>query len=150
VRTDLVALVASEMHANEIQQTLVRLQERIPALECNKELQQDLRAELNDLITQIGVLKGKSNRLVSAHTVWSELIKQHPMVMGIHETMRLSYIGIFAGYEEFLVRSARLLCARTDLKSTSKKFRQVLNETLGRDMANLCWTSREIYNIRKI
>jgi len=133
-----------------IEALLVRLQDRIPAFKCNIELQQDLRAELNDLITQIGVLKGKSDRLVSAHSVWSEQIKQHPMVMGIHETMRLSYIGIFAGYEEFLVRSARLLCARTDLQSTSRKFRQVLNETLGREMANLCWSSREIDNIRKI
>ena len=133
-----------------IEALLVRLQDRIPVLKCNKELQQDLRAELNDLITQIGGLKGKSDRLVSAHAVWSELIKQHPMVMGIHETMRLSYIGIFAGYEEFLVRSARLLSARTDLKSTSKEFRQVLNKTLGIDRANLCWTSREIDNIRKI
>lgn len=133
-----------------IEALLVKLQDGIPALKCNKKLQQDLRSELNDLITQIGVLKGKSDSLVSAHAVWSHLIKQHPMVMGIHETMRLSYIGIFAGYEEFLVRSARLLSARTDLQSTSKKFRQVLNEILGKDKASLCWTSREIHNIRKI
>jgi hypothetical protein len=129
---------------------LVRLQDRLPALRCDKELQQDLRAELNNLIAQIGGLKDKSDRLVSAHAVWSEIIKQHPMHMGIHEIMRLSYIGIFACYEEFLVRSVRLLSSRNDLQSTSKKFRQILNETLGKDKTDICWSSREISNIRKI
>jgi hypothetical protein len=129
---------------------LLRLQDRVPALKCDKRLQQGIRVELTDLINQIGSLKGKCNGLITAEAVWGELVKQHPMHMGIHEIMRLAYIGVFACYEEFLVRSTRLLSVHADLQATSKNFRVILGQTLGADTAQLCWSSTKITNIRKI
>lgn len=70
--------------------------------------------------------------------------------MGIHEIMRLAYIGVFACYEEFLVRSTRLLSGHADVQTTSRNFRDILSQAFGSDTTQLCWSSTKITNIRKI
>lgn len=129
---------------------LLRLHDRIPSLASDEQLRNEIRAELSQLITEIAPLKAERDKHVSAHAVWDQFINQRPMHMGVHSIMRLSYIGLFGSYDEFLVRSTRVLSGDAKLQSTSRDFQAILKQTFGPDMARLCWTSTQIAKIHKI
>jgi hypothetical protein len=133
-----------------LQFLLHRLRDRIPTLASDQILQEELGSEIRSLIEEMSSLQHERDNIISARSVWKEFINQHPMYMGIHGIMRLSYIGIFGAYEEFLVRSSRLASGQVDLRSSDRSFSTVLKQSLGQDICNLCWTSSEINNVRTI
>lgn len=129
---------------------LLRLNERIPSLTSDQQLRDAIKAELAHLIIQIAPLKAERDTHISAHMVWDQLIDQRPMHMGIHAIMRLSYIGLFGAYEEFLVRCTRVLSGNAKVRSSSGLFQSILERCYGLDKARMCWSSTELSNIREI
>lgn len=129
---------------------LSRLHDSISSLASDEVLQDKIRDELVQLISEMAPLKAERDKHVSAHAVWGQLINQEPMHMGVHGIMRLSYIGLFGSYEEFLVRSTRVLSQDDRITSTRGNFASILEQIFGPDMARLCWTSPGISHIRKI
>lgn len=133
-----------------LESLLLRLNERIPSLTSDQQLRDSIEAELVHLINELAPLKTERDNHISAHAVWDQLIDQHPMLMGIHGIMRLSYIGLFGTYEEFLVRCTRILSGNAKVRSSSGRFQSILERAYGLDKARLCWSSTELSSIREI
>ena len=129
---------------------LLRLNERIPSLTSDQQLRDTIKAELTHLINELAPMNNERDKYISAHAVWEQMINQHPMHMGIHGIMRLSYIGLFGTYEEFLVRCTRILSGNAKVRSSSGRFQSILERAYGLDLARLCWSSTDISSIHEI
>ncbi len=129
---------------------LFRLSEKIPSLTSDQQLRDAIKVQVANLVIEMAPLKAERDKHVSAHAVWDQLINHHPMHMGIHGIMRLSYIGLFGAYEEFLVRSTRLLSGNTKVRSSYSRFPSILESAYGPDEAWICWTSTQLSSIREI
>ena len=103
-----------------LESLLLRLNERIPSLTSDQQLRDAIKAELTHFINELAPLTTERDKHISAHAIWNQLIDQHSMPMGIHAIMRLSYIGLFGTYEEFLVRCTRILSGNANAQDQKR------------------------------
>lgn len=104
---------------------MTKLSESIPEVTSDPYLRDRLKNQIHKISQQINVAKNQGSSAVKElhdrKYYWEEFLKIKPFTMGLHATMRLSWVAIFTAYEDFLVRSASIKLQES-LRSNSKGF----------------------------
>ncbi|MFN6399003.1 MAG: hypothetical protein ACK449_03830 [Planctomycetota bacterium] len=128
---------------------LAKLCLEIPALTENGELCRSLQSRIVDISAQIVEADRATKLELDSESAWQEYLKLHPFVMGVHATMRQTYLAIFGAYENYIVSLLKIGLGGAPVRVTDRDFTKKFRDVFG-DLVESAWLEPRILVAKRV
>ncbi len=128
---------------------LAKLCREIPSLSVDSELCRQIQSKIVELSAQIIEVDRTVNMRLDSEGVWQDFLALHPFVMGVHATMRQTYLAIYGAYEHFLVSLLKIAMGGQAVRITDQDFKKKFRDAFG-DLVEAAWLDPNIVNAKRV
>jgi hypothetical protein len=128
---------------------LAKLSREITDLTCDPALQRSIQTRLIQISSDIIEIDASLEQVLDQEIVWQQFLALHPFVLGLHATMRQTYLSVYGAYENFVVRLLALARPGERIRVTNKEFKSLFRASFG-DMVETVWFEPSIHAARLV